>query len=185
MPASHEIAVQKACQRLCEQIAEYNMNNPTIPVSISVGWSVGNLGAGKSAYELIEEADKLMYVEKDSNHLKYGVVFKEWLEKYMGLLTTIKGDALPPGSMRHYRAPQFEGRFTTKIKNQFILNGSFKDGVNAIGRQIRNKFVENSNDFDFGADNTYNRREDDMFGDDLDFEKEKLNRIPLFGINKL
>ena len=82
MPASHEIAVQKACQRLCEQIAEYNMNNPTIPVSISVGWSVGNLGAGKSAYELIEEADKLMYVEKDSNHLKYGVVFKAWLEKY-------------------------------------------------------------------------------------------------------
>ena len=114
-----------------------------------------------------------------------GTPKEEWLKKYMKLLTTIKGDALPPGSMRHYRAPQFEGRFITKIKNQFMLNGNFKDGVNAIGRQIRNNFVENSNDFDFGADNTYNKREDDMFGNDLDFEKEKLNRIPLFGINKL
>ena len=136
-------------------------------------------------------SDEQMYYPNSSyrNEAYYenieGTPKEEWLKKYMDLLTTIKHDALPPGSMRYYRAPQFEGRFTTKIKNQFILNGSFKDGVNAIGRQIRNKFVENSNDFDFGADNTYNRREDDMFGNDLDFEKEKLNRIPLFGINKL
>lgn len=82
MPVSDEISVKKACQRLCEQVAEYNGKNPAIPVSISIGWSVGNLGGDKSAYELMEEADKVMYVEKENNHLKYAVIFREWLEGY-------------------------------------------------------------------------------------------------------
>ena len=67
--------------------------------------------------------DEKMYYPNSSyrNEAYYenieGTPKEEWLKKYMNLLTTIKSDALPPGSMRYYRAPQFEGRFTTKIKN--------------------------------------------------------------------
>jgi len=82
MTVSDAISVQKACQRLHEQIAEYNMKNSAIPVSISIGWSGGNLGGDNIIYNFIEEADKSMYVEKEGNHLKYAVLFKEWLEKY-------------------------------------------------------------------------------------------------------
>lgn len=82
MTVSDAISVQKACQRLYEQIVQYNMKNSAIPVSISIGWSVGNLGGDNSIYKLIEEADKSMYVEKEGNRLKYAALFKEWLEKY-------------------------------------------------------------------------------------------------------
>lgn len=82
MPFSDAIFVQKACQRLHEQIVEYNRKESVIPVSISIGWSVGNVGGENSLYEIIEEADKLMYVEKEGNRLKYAALFEEWLEKY-------------------------------------------------------------------------------------------------------
>lgn len=82
MPVSDAITIQKACQRLHAQVAEYNMKKSVIPVSISIGWSVGNLGDDNSMYEFIEEADKLMYVGKEGKHLKYAALFKEWVEKY-------------------------------------------------------------------------------------------------------
>ncbi|MBP2627148.1 MAG: rpfC 2 [Firmicutes bacterium] len=82
MPVSDVTSVQEACQRLYEQIVEYNMKNSTIPVSISIGWSVGNLSSDNSIYDFIEEADKLMYIEKKGNRLKYVALFKEWLEQY-------------------------------------------------------------------------------------------------------
>ena len=82
MPVSNEITIQKACQRLYEKVAEYNMKNSTIPVSISIGWSVGNLGGDNSVYQFIEEADRLMYAEKEGKHLKYAVLFQEWLKKH-------------------------------------------------------------------------------------------------------
>ncbi|MDF2570145.1 MAG: rpfC 2 [Sporomusa sp.] len=76
------LSVQKACQKLGEQIVEYNIKNSTIPVSISIGWSVGNLGCDNSIHEFIEKVDNLMYAEKEGNRLKYAALFKEWLEQY-------------------------------------------------------------------------------------------------------
>jgi hypothetical protein len=32
--------------------------------------------------KLIEETDKLMYIQKADNHLKYAMLFKEWFKKY-------------------------------------------------------------------------------------------------------
>lgn len=82
MPVTNASSVQKVCQKLCGQIVDYNMKKSVIPVSVSIGWSVGNLGADKSIHELIEEVDNLMYAEKEGNRLKYAALFIEWLEQY-------------------------------------------------------------------------------------------------------
>lgn len=82
MPATEALAVQKACQRLYEQLAEYNMKHAAIPVSVSIGWAAGNLDSDNTIHELIEVADKMMYADKEDNRLKYDSLFKEWLEQY-------------------------------------------------------------------------------------------------------
>lgn len=43
---------------------------------------MGNLSKNNDIYEIIEEADNLMYVEKEGNRLKYAARFKDWLEQY-------------------------------------------------------------------------------------------------------
>jgi len=73
-------ALENVCQRLYQRIDEYNKTNVSVPVSVSVGWAVGNLGSGKSIHELMAEADKMMYVQKEINRLKYDAYFQEWLE---------------------------------------------------------------------------------------------------------
>lgn len=82
MPVTNANSVQQVCQKLYGQIVDYNMKKSIIPVSVSIGWSVGNLGSDKSIHELIEEVDNLMYAEKEGNRLKYAALFKEWLEQY-------------------------------------------------------------------------------------------------------
>jgi GGDEF domain-containing protein len=52
-----------------------------IPVSISVGWAVGEIGIGTSIDDIMKEADNLMYVEKESNRLKYAAIFQERLDQ--------------------------------------------------------------------------------------------------------
>lgn len=82
MPLSDTISVRKACQRIYERVEEHNQVNLTIPVSISVGWSVGNPSINRSLDEIIKEADRMMYVEKQVNRLKYAMLFEERLKEY-------------------------------------------------------------------------------------------------------
>lgn len=90
-----------------------------------------------------------------------------------------------PGSTLNYRAPQFKGRFTQRIKNQD--SGSRVGKVRkAWGRMILDTFCEEENDASlWGSEVTYNSDEEMMFTDNLQKEKEKIHRLPLFGINKL
>ena len=82
MPFTDAMSVQKNCEKLYEEILAYNRKHATIPLSLSIGSSVGNLGKNNDIYEIIEEADNLMYVEKEGNRLKYAARFKDWLEQY-------------------------------------------------------------------------------------------------------
>ena len=82
MPLSDAVAVQQACQRIYEKVEEHNLVNLTIPVSISLGWSVGDSLINNSVNEIIKEADRMMYVQKKVNRLKYAAFFEERLKKY-------------------------------------------------------------------------------------------------------
>lgn len=82
IPLSDAIVVQKGCREIYERVAEHNLVNLTIPVSISIGWSVGNPSDSGNLNEIIKAADRMMYVEKQGNRLKYITLFRERSQEY-------------------------------------------------------------------------------------------------------
>ena len=86
---------------------------------------------------------------------------------------------------RDYRAPQFKGTFMDKVKNKKLYDKTFSAITHTVVGEIRDTFCESSEDTEYGSNSTYNNIEEQLFNDKLAFEREKLNRVPLYGINKL
>jgi diguanylate cyclase (GGDEF)-like protein/PAS domain S-box-containing protein len=63
LPNTTEASVENACQRIQEAVASYNTTTPELPLSISVGFAVGN-GDGRNPKDLFKEADNNMYRRK-------------------------------------------------------------------------------------------------------------------------
>lgn len=109
---------------------------------------------------------------------------QKWYNDFMSLKTSLD-ERLPEGSTIDVRMPQFKGTFTMEVRNRNL----YENKVSALGHSIRTSFLENfcesSEDQDFGSLNTYNSEEEELFGNAIDYEKEKMHRLPLFGINKL
>jgi hypothetical protein len=115
---------------------------------------------------------------------------KVWLNSYMELKSRIDS-LLPEGSTTPYRLPQFKGSFSNRMRNRKLSSVSRKDRkfsrrVNkGIRESLREAFCEDALDTEFGSDNFYTTKESDVFGDEYFVNKEKPNRVPLYGINKL
>jgi hypothetical protein len=109
---------------------------------------------------------------------------KEWLDDYIELKKEIDS-VLPEGSTKWYRMPQFKGTFANKVRNRNLTSGLFKSTGRTIREELRDTFCRDSEDTDFGSDQTFNTEEEDMFGNAYTFDREKIDRIPLYGINKL
>lgn len=105
-----------------------------------------------------------------------------WLNKFRELKSTL--DAFSDDAMPPYRMPQFKGTFMNRVRNRGSrLNPKlYGRGISEV---VREAICVDSEDMDYGGYNTYNSREEDMFDNQVNFEKEKLNRLPLFGINRL
>lgn len=108
----------------------------------------------------------------------------KWLNEYMQLKADLDR-RLPEGSMPLHRMPQFKGTFSNKIRNRRLFENSSKATIHTVMTEIRDTFCEDSEDTDFGSQQTYNTIDEDMFQNQLAFEKEKINRVPLYGVNKL
>jgi diguanylate cyclase (GGDEF)-like protein/PAS domain S-box-containing protein len=63
LPDTTESTVENACQRIQEAVASYNLTNPQLPLSISVGFAI-NDGGYRSLKDLFKEADNQMYQKK-------------------------------------------------------------------------------------------------------------------------
>ena len=66
LPNSSKTIVEDACRRIRDAVANYNLSNPIIPLSISVGFSVRN-DPTIPMNELFKEADTNMYRQKLNN----------------------------------------------------------------------------------------------------------------------
>jgi len=66
LPRIDLCSLEKACQRIRESIEKYNLANPKIPLSMSIGFAIGEKSTRKPA-ELFKEADINMYREKLSH----------------------------------------------------------------------------------------------------------------------
>lgn len=119
--------------------------------------------------------DKLM-----SNNKK----LREWYHDYMELKKSID-KMLPEGSNMPFRAPQVEGVFINKIKNKLAKKHSDNMKYDAATEKFRDTFCEDSKASDYGSMMTYNSEEETILFNAFEYEKEKINRIPLYAINKL
>lgn len=110
----------------------------------------------------------------------------KWYNALMELKDEMDG-LLPQNATVRWRAPQMTGRFYHRFDN---LRG-MKDKMRAaFGHAIRKKVqdfvvVRPDEAYLFGSNNEFNEITEDPFENPLFFEKEKINRLPLFGINKL
>lgn len=138
-----------------------------------------------SSWDEIEE----MYIPNRSYlNKEYDKIRNTPREKYLKEFLEIKNlmeVLLPENSARKMRAPQFKGRVIHQYLNRAMNNNKFKSTFAVIGKNMRDTFVENSDDIEFGSDGTYNKLQDDMFHNEEEFQKEKINRLPIYGINKL
>lgn len=116
------------------------------------------------------------YTQLSSNELSV-------LNQFMSLKQEI--DSLTDGNGVTYRAPQFKGSTTDKIKNRMLFENSGKAVLHTLRNNLADTFLEDSEDTQFGSQLTYNTINEDMFSNELQAEREKMNRIPLYGINKL
>lgn len=108
----------------------------------------------------------------------------KWLNKYMQLKKSLDS-RLPEGSTNSVRMPQFKGTFMNRVRNRRLTDNAASAFGGSLRTALRETFCESSEDTDYGSDQTYNNIEEDIFQNKLAFEKEKLNRLPIYGINKL
>lgn len=86
---------------------------------------------------------------------------------------------------KYYRMPQFKGTFMDKVRNRRLYEKTSSAITHTVIGELRDIFCENSEDTEYGSNSTYNNEDEQLFQDKLAYEKEKLNRVPLYGINKL
>ena len=104
------------------------------------------------------------------------------------LLTTIApdGSRVSNAHTNLFRMPQFRGSTQNRVENVLAEEHSLGKAAKIPLRQaLLDICTVNSEDRDFGSAMTYNTLDEDIFNDRLSFEKEKISRVPLFGINKL
>ena len=63
LPNTTESAVENACQRIQEAVANHNALHPELPLSISIGFAVSN-GVYRNIKDLFKDADNNMYLKK-------------------------------------------------------------------------------------------------------------------------
>ena len=95
------------------------------------------------------------------------------------------GEMIEAAHTHLYRMPQFRGSTQNRIENLKMTNPLGKAISGAIRQNLINTFTITSEDRDYGSAMTHNIIDEDVFSDRLDFEKEKVKRVPLYGINKL
>ena len=109
-----------------------------------------------------------------------------WYNTLMELKDDMDG-LLPKSATVRWRAPQMTGRFSHRFRN---LRGQMGNSLQAFGHAMRKKaqdfaVVRADEAWMFGSNNEFNEIEEDPLENPMFFEKEKINRLPLFGINKL
>ena len=110
----------------------------------------------------------------------------KWYNALMELKDDMDG-LLPKNATVRWRAPQMTGRFSHRFRN---LRGQMGNSLEAFGHAMRKKaqdfvVVRTDEAWMFGSNNEFNEIEEDPLENPMFFEKEKINRLPLFGINKL
>lgn len=113
-----------------------------------------------------------------------GTPLESWLTRFLSIKAELDGK-LEPGSTTLVRMPQFRGTSLNRIKNKRNSNSTLRAIKETAVQNFNASLLEDVEDWDFGSDITFNKPEDDIFGTEESLQREKIRRVPLFGINKL
>ena len=110
----------------------------------------------------------------------------KWYNAFMELKDEMDS-LLPQNATVRWRAPQMTGRFSHRFRN---LRAQMGNSLPAFGHAMRRTaqdfwVVRPDEAYLFGSNNEFNEITEDPLENPMFFEKEKVNRLPLFGINKL
>lgn len=120
---------------------------------------------------------------------KNGDSLEQWVSDYRKIKEELDS-MLPVGATVSHRLPQFRGTFMNSVRNAAPLEKGMFKKANAwrktFGRRvILESFVETSEDYDYGSLHTMNSPEEELLGTKLNYEEERAQRLPVFGINKM
>lgn len=110
----------------------------------------------------------------------------QWYKALIELKGTM--DSLLPEHATHlYRAPQIQGRYSHRYRN---IKAQYGSSTYAAVRALRRKFInwavpKTTEAYQFGTDNEFNELQEDPLENVMYYEKEKLDRLPIYGVNKL
>lgn len=102
------------------------------------------------------------------------IFFKENIDARLGDIHTVS-----------YRAPQFRGTFIDRVRNKTNEAGLIGALTSKTLSSIRDSFCETSVDTDYGSTATYSSTSEQIVPNELSLEKERVSRVPMFGINSL
>jgi len=110
----------------------------------------------------------------------------KWYNAFMELKDEMDS-LLPQNATVRWRAPQMTGRFSHRFRN---LRAQMGNSLPAFGHAMRRKAqdfwaVRPDEAYLFGSNNEFNEITEDPLENPMFFEREKVNRLPLYGINKL
>lgn len=110
---------------------------------------------------------------------------KEILNRWLAIKAELDSK-LPMGSIPLHRLPQFRGGFLDRLKNEFkagndLLSATAKIQLN----RIHETFAYDTSQGDYGSDLTYTFEDEQLSPNPLALMSETVNRIPLYGINRL
>lgn len=141
-----------------------------------------------------DDAGNIISAEWHPNAKYKSNQFNELITKYPGIqkwlaeMMEIKRELdsmLVPGATYSWRAPQFKGTFSNRLANKRNIMSRGKAAYTTVRESIFETFCESSEDTDYGDNTTLNNPYENLLGTPMDYEKEKPNRVPMFGINKL
>ena len=142
-------------------------------------------------FKLSTDGETLIPVDKYKNQYYIdnikGTEKEKWLNKYKALKHRIDVECLEKrddDDSLTRRAPQFKGWAMQRVKNRTANMGSIAALKKTMWESIVETFTEDSEDRDYGSQATYNTEEEAYSDKDL-YEEDKINRVPLFGINRL
>ena len=109
-----------------------------------------------------------------------------WYNSFMTMKKEIDA-LLPAGATAAVRLPQFTGRFSHRFR---ALKAQMESSPAAFGHALRSKcndffVVREDEGWMFGSDNEFNELEHDPLESVVYYNKEKINRLPIYGVNKL
>lgn len=110
----------------------------------------------------------------------------KWYNALMSLKEEMDG-LLAENATVKWRAPQMVGRFSHRFKN---IKTQMNNSKAAFGHALRSKaqdfaIIREDEAWMFGSNNDFNELSEDPMENPLYFEKEKINRLPVWGVNKL